>query len=71
GVSFSISATSINEVLGLPNPSKVNLKAMDMKGNKKWPMDTLVVEECNAPEALRSNPGVKMEKIGFSAPGHR
>ncbi|MCD7470535.1 hypothetical protein HAX54_010490, partial [Datura stramonium] len=47
-VLFTISATSINEVLGLPNPPEANLKEKVVEDNGQWLMNTLVVEEKRA-----------------------
>ncbi|MCE0480847.1 hypothetical protein HAX54_037999 [Datura stramonium] len=43
-VNFSISVTSINEVLWLPNPLERKLRARDVDDNRQWLVNTLVTE---------------------------
>ncbi|MCE2055193.1 hypothetical protein HAX54_042151, partial [Datura stramonium] len=50
GMKISLNTTSINEALGLPNPSETELKARELKDNGRWLLDTLVVEELSRPK---------------------
>lgn len=48
GRQILLTPTAINEALGLPNPPEEELNASNMDGNRKWSMNTLVVEEQRA-----------------------